>query len=77
MKADAMPWPALAFDQLAQQSDLAALGKEAFPRLVLIDGSATKLADNFENGKLLSPQRVIDVLTGKTPPGPAGPTAAR
>ena len=76
MKVEAMPWPALAWEQLAKQPDLAALGKEGIPRLVLIDGSGQKLADNFENGKFVSPQKVIDVLLGKGT-GTGAPTAAR
>ncbi|MBE7211441.1 MAG: redoxin family protein [Gluconacetobacter diazotrophicus] len=76
VQTEGMPWPALAWEQLAQQPDLAALGKEGIPRLVLIDGSGQKLADNFEDGKFVSPQHVIDVLTGN-PSKPAAPTAAR
>ncbi len=76
MQFAAMPWPALAWEQLAKQPDLAALGKDGLPRLVLIDGSGRKLADNFENGKFVSPQHVIDVLTGSGSK-PGAPTAAR
>ncbi len=77
MRQEAMPWPALAWDQLAQQPSLAALGKEGTPRLVLVDGSGRKLADNLENGKIVVPQHVIDVLTGKASVKPTAPTAAR
>ena len=76
MQSAAMPWPALAWEELAKQPDLAALGKDGIPRLVLIDGSGRKLADNLENGKLVNPQHVIEVLTGSGG-NPGAPTAAR
>ena len=76
MKAESMPWPALAWERLTKEPDLAALGKEGIPRLVLIDGSRQKLADNLENGKVGSPQKVIDTLLAKDS-RPAAPTAAR
>ena len=76
MRQAAMPWPAVAFEQLAQQPSLAALVKEGVPRLVLIDGGGVMIADNVENGKLLNPQRVLDALTSRSA-GAAPATAAR
>ncbi len=62
MKREKMPWPALAFEQIAQEPDLAALRKDGLPRLRLVDGSGQTIADNFDNGKLTNSQRVIDTL---------------
>ena len=61
-----MPWPALAFDQIEKEPDLAALRRGGMPRLMLINGGGETLADNFEVGKPASSQRVLDVLLSQT-----------
>ncbi len=76
MEQGQMPWPALAFDQLAKQPNIAALGQGGVPRLLLIDGTGASIAENVEDGKLVSPQVVLDVLSGKKA-GAAPATAAR
>ena len=63
MRQDAMPWPALDFDRRASQPDLAALGKEVVPRLVLIDGMGRIVSDSVVEGKYVGPQHVLDDLT--------------
>ena len=55
-----MPWPALAYDQIEGQPDLAALRRAGLPRLVLINGGGEPLADSSEAGKVSSPQSVLD-----------------
>ncbi len=63
MRQGAMPWPALGFDHLAQQADLVALGKQAVPRLTLIDGAGRIVSDSVVDGKYVGPQHVLDDLT--------------
>ncbi len=76
LQQQAIPWPALAWERLPQEASLADLLKDGVPRLLLVDGSGSRIADNLENGKLVNPQHVLDVLSGKSSPGvPA--TAAR
>ena len=74
MRQSAMPWPALGFDRIAQQPDLAALGKQVVPRLTLIDGAGRLVSDSVVDGKYVGPQHVLDDLahlpaaaTGETP----------
>ena len=63
MRQGGMPWPALAFDQLAQQADLASLGKQVVPRLTLIDGAGRIVSDSVVDDKYVGPQHVLDDLT--------------
>ena len=63
-----IPWPALAYEQLATQPDLAALRQAGLPRYVLINGGGETLADSLENGKLVNPQHVFDVLLKQKAP---------
>ena len=58
MRQGAMPWPALAFDRLAQQADLAALGKQVTPRLTLIDGAGRIVSDSVVDEQYVGPQHV-------------------
>ena len=61
-----MPWPALAFDQIAGQPDLAALRQPELPRLVLINGGGETMADSSGDGKTVNARRVIDALVSQT-----------
>ena len=63
MRQDAMPWPALGFDHLAQQPDLVSLGKQVTPRLTLLDGAGRVVSDSVVDGKYVGPQHVLDDLT--------------
>ncbi len=75
MRQSAMPWPALGFDHLAQQADLAALGKQVIPRLTLIDGEGRIVSDSVVDGKYVGPQHVLDDLTHLADAAPGSPAA--
>lgn len=67
-----LPWPALAYDQIEKQPDLAALRQTGIPRLVLINGGGEMLADSSSaDGKTINAQRVLDTLVAQTTPKPA------
>ncbi len=61
-----MPWPALAFDQLEAEPNLAALRQQELPRMLLIDGSGQTLADSHGDGKTIDAQRVFDAILNQT-----------
>lgn len=63
VRQNAMPWPVVAFDREAQQTNLMELGKQGIPRLMLIDGSGRLISDTFTSGKYTGPQHVLDDLT--------------
>ena len=62
MRQDAMPWPALAYDERASQPGLMKMGEGGIPRLVLVDGEGRLVSDSYVNGKYVGPQHVLDDL---------------
>lgn len=63
MRQGSMPWPALAFDQRAQEAELVKLGEAGVPRLLVIDGMGRMVSDSVVPGKGNDPQHVLDDLT--------------
>ena len=77
MKAMAMPWPAYAFDDLAQTGKpIHAYEGSGIPDLILVDANGKVLADTFSAfGTYRSPDQVLPeietILGPGTPPPPA------
>ena len=62
MRQDTMPWPALAYDERANQPGLMKMGEGGIPRLVLVDGEGRLVSDSYVDGKYVGPQHVLDDL---------------
>ena len=62
MRQDAVPFPALAFDQRASQPGIMKLAEGNPPRLVLVDGEGRLVADSYVDQKYVGPQHVLDEL---------------
>lgn len=63
MRQDAMPWPALAYERRAQETNIMKLAEGgSIPRLVLVDGAGRLVSDSYVDGKYVGPQHVLDDL---------------
>lgn len=59
MKKDAMPWPAVQFDQVGE-GELMRYAGPGIPCLVLVDANGKVLADSFQGDNYLGPGHVMD-----------------
>jgi nucleoredoxin len=59
MKSDAMPWPAVRFEDV-QDPDASRYCGSGIPCLVLVDDSGKVLSDSFQGETYLGPEHVID-----------------
>lgn len=58
IRDDKMPWPAVKYDQ--RSNEMTRYSGPGIPCLVLVDANGRVLADSFENGNYVGPQRVLE-----------------
>jgi nucleoredoxin len=61
MKADAMSWPAVRFDDIDDSGAKKYMGP-GIPDLVLVDENGNVLADSFNGSEYVGPQTVVDAI---------------
>ena len=62
MRDTNMPWPALDYQKIAAKPGLNHYGGSSIPALVLVDGSGRIIADSFDGGKYVGPEKVLQQL---------------
>ncbi len=71
LRETGMPWPAIDFEQATLRDNLAKVGGESIPALVLVDATGRIIASSYDGKKFLGPQNVLNVLNqiwaGATP----------
>jgi nucleoredoxin len=72
MRATQMPWPAVDFGKLAGKEALKKYLGKGIPCLVVLDAGGKVLADTYEGGKRLGPEKVLADLDGIFARGLAG-----
>ena len=58
-----MPWPAVPLAKLNKTPALLGYAGTGIPQLVVVDRNGTVLANSFENGRNVGPQRAMQTLT--------------
>ena len=78
MKEDKMPWPALAFNKIRLDKQLAGYAGPGIPCLVLCDANGKVLSHSYEGEKYVGPHKVMADIeaTLKADPAPAGAAPA-
>jgi nucleoredoxin len=66
MKTDAMPWPAIRFDEIDQVNGNRFCGP-GIPDLVLVDANGKVLSDSFNGSDYPGPEKVIDDIKSMVP----------
>ena len=66
MKSDAMPWPAVRFDDRAGTKANEFYGR-GIPDLVLVDANGNVLSDSFDGFQYVGPNKVIDDIKARMP----------
>jgi len=72
MRETQMPWPAVDFGKLAGKEALKKYSTEGIPCLVVLDASGKVVADTYEGGKWLGPEKVLANLDSIFARGSAG-----
>jgi len=65
MESDAMPWPALAYNERKNKPTINGLAGNGIPCLVLIDASGKVLSHSYEDGKYVGPYKVLKDIEAK------------
>jgi nucleoredoxin len=75
MKEMSMPWPAIKYRYLKSDKNGGFKGPgieqfvgDGIPDLVLVDANGKVLADSFENGQYVGPQKVIEAIKSQVKP---------
>ena len=78
MKMDSMPWPALAYNKIKSNKQLAGYAGPGIPCLVLCDANGKVLSHSYEGTTYVGPQKVMADIeaTLKADPAPAGAAPA-
>jgi hypothetical protein len=66
MKTDAMPWPAVRFDDIDRVKANQYCG-EGIPDLVLVDANGKVLSDSFKGPDYVGPGQVMDDIKSMVP----------
>ena len=62
MRETNMPWPAIDFEKVPEKQGILKYAGEGIPDLVLVDGTGKVLADSFEGGQYVGPEKVLAAL---------------
>ncbi len=76
MKMDNMPWPALAYNKIKSDKQLAGYAGPGIPCLVLCDATGKVLSDSYVDGKYVGPMKVMADIEATLKANPASAEAA-
>jgi nucleoredoxin len=75
MKTDSMPWPAIAYNKLKSNKQLASYAGPGIPCLVLVDANGKVLSDSYVAGSYVGPAKVMADIEKTLKANPAGADA--
>lgn len=68
IKEDKMPWPAIAYRNVARMKEIKKYGGKGIPCLVLVDREGNVISHSYDGEKYLGPNKVMNEIPAKTKP---------